>query len=133
MAASLAAAGRAVLGVERSLTGKRWRARLADDRAVAGDTRRSLSLASALVRIARLGSPARIAPLMASLLAVDDDLSARVDRLLRAGPADATSRRPRRMALAAAATAAVISLLLVVMLQPATLSSVHHLLEHLIR
>jgi hypothetical protein len=105
----------------------------ADDRAVAGDTRRSLSLASALVRIARLGSPARIAPLMASLLAVDDDLSARVDRLLRAGPAHATSRRPRRMALAAAATAAVISLLLVVMLQPAALSSVHHLLEHLIR
>ncbi|MDE3137397.1 MAG: M48 family metalloprotease [Acidobacteriota bacterium] len=105
----------------------------ADDRAVAGDTRRSLSLASALVRIARLGSPARIAPLMASLLAADDELSARVDRLLRSGSAGASSRSPRRAALAAAAMAAAFSLLLAVMLQPATLSSVHHILEHLIR
>jgi hypothetical protein len=103
----------------------------ADDRAVAGDSRRSLSLASALVRMARLGSPARTAPLMASLLADDDDLSARVDRLLHAGPAHATPHRPIRMALAAVAVGAFF-LLLAAMLQPATLYSVHRLLEHLI-
>jgi hypothetical protein len=102
----------------------------ADDRAVAGDSRRSLSLASALVRIARLGSPARIAPLMASLLA-DDDLSARVDRLLRTGSPRPAPRRPLRMALAAVAVVSF-SFLLAVMLQPTTLYSVHRLLEHLI-
>jgi Zn-dependent protease with chaperone function len=104
----------------------------ADDRAVAGDTRRSLSLASALVRMARLGAPARLAPLMASLVSVDDDLSARVDRLLRPGPRRDTPRRRLRFAFGAAVLAAL-SLLLAVMLQPATLFSVHRLLEHLIR
>jgi BlaR1 peptidase M56 len=103
----------------------------ADDRAVAGDSRRSLSLASALVRMARLGSPARIAPLMASLLAADDDLSARVDRLLHSGPVHATPRRPLRAVFAAAGIGAF-ALLLAIMLQPATLYSVHRLLEHLI-
>lgn len=104
----------------------------ADDRAVAGDTRRSLSLASALVRMARLGAPARLAPLMASLVSADDDLSARVDRLLRPGPRCEQPRRRLRFALGAA-TLAALSILLAVMLQPATLYSVHRLLEHLIR
>jgi hypothetical protein len=104
----------------------------ADDRAVGGDTRRSLALATALVRIARLGSPARIAPLMATLLSVDDDLSARVDRLLHSGPAHINDRRAHRRALVAAAVVTATTLV-VVMLQPATLASVHHILEHLIR
>ena len=104
----------------------------ADDRAVAGDTRRSLSLASALVRMARLGSPARLAPLMASLVARDEDLSARVNRLLRSGPPRESPRLQLRLALGVALVAAG-SLLLAAMLQPATLYSVHRLLEHLVR
>lgn len=103
----------------------------ADDRAVAGDAGRSLSLASALVRMARLGVGNRPAPLMASLLTADDDLSARVDRLLR--PDAPAPRRCDRGAWAlGVALAAAFTLLLTVMLQPATLDSVHLLLEHLI-
>lgn len=104
----------------------------ADDRAVDGDSRRSLSLASALVRMARLGAPAKLAPLMASLVSADDDLSARVDRLLRPGPRREAPARRFRLAIGMAAVAAL-SLLVAVMLQPATLFSVHRLLELLIR
>ena len=53
----------------------------ADDRAVNGSRRRSLALASALVRVARMGaSPS--APLTTSLLGSREDLAARVERLL---------------------------------------------------
>ena len=41
----------------------------ADDRAVGGDSNRSLALAGALVRVARLGIPAEASPLMTSLVA----------------------------------------------------------------
>ncbi len=104
---------------------------LADDRAVAGDSGRSLSLASALVRVARLGAPARHAPLMATLAAADDDLSIRVDRLLRPEPVCQEPRRQTRM-LAGGAVVAALGLLAFLMLQPGTLYSVHQLLEFLI-
>ncbi|MGH9592010.1 MAG: M56 family metallopeptidase, partial [Bryobacteraceae bacterium] len=58
----------------------------ADDRAVAGDSQRSLSLASALLRVARMGAAPRTSALMTSLVAGDSDLSARVDRLLLREP-----------------------------------------------
>lgn len=104
---------------------------MADDRAVAGDSERSLSLASALVRVARLGTPARHAPLMATLAAGDDDLLARVDRLLCWQPIRETARGRARV-LAGGAAVVALGLLAFLMLQPATLYSVHQLLEFLI-
>jgi beta-lactamase regulating signal transducer with metallopeptidase domain len=101
----------------------------ADDAAVAGNPRLSLSLASALVRMARIGGTPELAPLAVSFLADGGDLSTRVDRLLKpAKPAPASRRRPMlavAMALAAVFVAAT--------LQPETLESAHWLLEQLVR
>jgi len=99
----------------------------ADDRAVAGNPERSLSLAAALVRVARLGgaTPA----MMTSLLGDRADLAIRVDRLLR-GPAiteKPTITMTTWFALAAAILASGLAIL-----QPATLSTVHRLLESLV-
>ncbi len=54
----------------------------ADEAAVAGDPRRALALASALVHVARLGTVSSLAPSAISFLEDASDLSARVDRLL---------------------------------------------------
>jgi hypothetical protein len=58
----------------------------ADDFAVAGDTHRSLTLAAALVRVARLGKVPAPPVLVTSLMPNGVDLSARVDRLLTSSP-----------------------------------------------
>jgi Zn-dependent protease with chaperone function len=94
----------------------------ADDRAVEGNCRRSLSLASALVRVART----------ASLVDNDEDLSLRVDRLLHASPRRENSLDRLRPLLAGAALA-TIAAATALLLHPATLYSVHRLLEHLVR
>jgi beta-lactamase regulating signal transducer with metallopeptidase domain len=97
----------------------------ADDRAVAGDPSRSLSLAAALVRVARMGDSRQPSPLVTSLVA--EDLAARVDRLLHTVPRIEKPDRwtPAIVALSAIALATVI-------FQPAALSIVHRLLERLI-
>jgi Zn-dependent protease with chaperone function len=100
----------------------------ADDCAVEGDGRRSLSLATALVRVARLGAAAPAPPLATSLLADSQDLSARVDRLLN----PRAQARPQNPRLAAAALLVSAALLAGVVLNPATLRVVHELLERLI-
>jgi len=102
----------------------------ADDRAVAGNSRRSLSLAGALVRVARMSPAARSSPLVASLLADGGDLSARVDRLLSLPAAPRSKGMPL---LAAGATVMLAVGLMVAALEPATFHSVHELLEHLVR
>ena len=104
----------------------------ADDRAIEGDSLRPLSLATALVRVARMGATARLPELVASLVARDHDLSARVERLLRAVPA--REERPGRVRalLGGVALVTVISLA-AAMLRPNTLYSVHRLLERLVR
>jgi beta-lactamase regulating signal transducer with metallopeptidase domain len=102
---------------------KRFAEWAADDFAAAGDPQCAISLAEALVRVARLGSAGE-APLMTSFLASAHDLEARVDRLLN--PHSATGHPYRWMA----ATASLpVALLIAAMSNPA---GVHSLLERLI-
>jgi Zn-dependent protease with chaperone function len=103
----------------------------ADDLAVAGDSARALSLAAALVGVARMGSSPRLPYLSTSLLACDRDLSARVDRLLRATPATnaRAAQAPPLFPLAGLSLAFCFGALL---LMPPILSLVHELLEFLL-
>jgi Zn-dependent protease with chaperone function len=104
----------------------------ADDEAVRGDSHRALSLAAALLRVARIGVPPRLSFLHTSLCADDHDFSARVDRLLHVQPPPANPpSRPRSPALGAGLGAAVCVAALLTW--PATLSSVHRLLELFLR
>jgi hypothetical protein len=108
----------------------RYSERAADDRAVDGDAGRSLSLATALVRVSRLGIAPRAPSLAAPLLAADDDLSARVQRLLSPLP---PAEIPRSWMACLFASAALVLSGAVVILGPALLYPAHQLLEHLIR
>lgn len=69
----------------------------ADDDAVRGESERAVLLAGALVRVARMGSGPRLSYLHTSLLGGHQELSARVDRLLRLNsvPAAGRSNWPR--------------------------------------
>jgi hypothetical protein len=100
-----------------------------------GDPELSMSLASALVRVARIpagsATPAFLTPFM------DGDFSARVDRLL-ADPGTAArgswpllSTRAFRVSWMSIGVAATVALLL--LLRPATLLRAHILLERLIK
>lgn len=104
----------------------------ADDDATAGDSGRSVSLAAALVHMARLGTSAA-SPLTSTFLKNDAELPARVDRLLGLMPANekASSRRAR-IALGTVMTLAI-SFAVAATIQPQTLLSVHRLLEQLLR
>lgn len=97
----------------------------ADDRAVAGDPRRSLSLAEALVRVARLGGSPRASELISPFVPGGEDISVRVERLLN-GPVE--DRHPRRRALFAAAFCTPF---LAGALLPGSLPAVHQALEAL--
>jgi Zn-dependent protease with chaperone function len=101
----------------------------ADDGAVSLDASCSLSLAEALVRVARLGAAAQASPLISHFVAASVDISVRVERLLSPN-IDAGKRNPWRIALAGAAVALIPALVLP-MAQPATLRAVHELLERL--
>lgn len=103
----------------------------ADDHATQGDSRRALALASALLRVARMGTPPRCPELSTSLLTCDRDLSERVQRLL-AVPTAPVSAGPKRVALRRSGyvlAACLVSLLLT----PPALSAVHQLLEGFLR
>jgi Zn-dependent protease with chaperone function len=104
----------------------------ADDQATAGDSSRAVCLAAALVQVARMGSAPRLPFLSTSLLACDSDLSARVDRLLRADAMTlpyASKIRPGMRTAGLLLVGALAALLLA----PSALSSVHELLELLLR
>jgi len=104
----------------------------ADDRAAAGDSQRSLSLAEALVRVARMGPSSPRSLFVSCLIEDGRDLFIRVDRLL--GLEAPIESAPRKMrALLAGVGLVVTSLVVAAMMRPATLYSVHRLLEHLIR
>lgn len=100
----------------------------ADDRAAAGDPRRALFLADALVAVARTGGEARTVPLMTSLVAQPGELSARVDRLFEIRPD--RQKSPRRLPLIGAG---IVLTALVVPLGASILTAVHELLEKWIR
>ena len=104
----------------------------ADDEAVQGDSRRALSLAEALLRVARMGSGPGLSFLHTSLASVNQDLTARVERLLRLEPARFESLRWKGV-VARGAVLAMGGSLATLMLWPATLSSVHRLLELFLR
>jgi len=122
---------RAFTSLDRSwITFSEW---AADDSAVANDLQRSLLLAGALVHVAQMGAAPRMSPLCTSLVAgnsscMNQDLSARVDRLLHTAPLRRESRKPFRAILAAAAIAMACAVL-VALFRPGTLHSVHRLLE----
>jgi hypothetical protein len=107
----------------------------ADDCAVGDDVRRSLSLAAALVRVARMGAGPRLSPLCTALISDDSDcancdLFVRVDRLLRArnAPKDRQNRVPALTGAAVVVAGLVVAL---ITLMPSMLHSVHEVLEHL--
>jgi Zn-dependent protease with chaperone function len=98
----------------------------ADDRAAAGNGPDALSLAAALVRLARMKASPRVPALATSLLGNTGEVSARVERLL-AGVAEREPQGSRAapfgwMILAGAAA---------LLLQPAALLWAHSLLERL--
>lgn len=101
----------------------------ADDEAAGGDKQRALSLAGALVRVARMGAGPRLSFLHTSLVAGDEDFSARVQRLLRPELLARHVRWPI-WSLGGLFLAACLAGLLV---WPATLFSVHQLLEVFLR
>ena len=96
----------------------------ADQRAVSGDMRRSLALASALVRVARLGGTAHLTQ-AACFLAEPSDLSVRINRLL-AEPASEESLPGISWYRLAAAL-----ILIPILFTPASFRLVHELLERL--
>jgi Zn-dependent protease with chaperone function len=103
----------------------------ADDQATAGDSGRAVSLAAALVQVARLGRGPRLPFLSTSLLASDRDFSARVDRLLETVPAIPAPAAQPQPALRTAGVL-LVGCLAALLATPATLAVVHELLELLL-
>ena len=103
----------------------------ADDQATAGDSGRAVSLAAALVQVARMGAGPRLPFLSTSLLASDRDLSARVNRLLETLPVIPAPTAEARPALLPAGVLLVGSMA-ALLATPATLAVVHELLELLL-
>lgn len=102
----------------------------ADDCAAAGDPGRALSLATALVMVARMRAPLQTPPLVTLLVADAADLEIRINRLLSGPcPTDNPEGRPSRIRTAVAC----LSALLFVSMAPQILEVVHQFLEHLIR
>jgi Zn-dependent protease with chaperone function len=104
----------------------------ADDEAAAGDARRALSLAGALVRVARMGAGPRLSFLHTSLVAGDRDFSARVERLLRAEPQPARRDWPMR-SLVSGGSVFLAMCLAGLVVWPGALLAVHRVLEVFLR
>jgi Zn-dependent protease with chaperone function len=100
----------------------------ADDEAAREDSHRALALAAALVRVARMGAGPRLSFLHTSLVAGDDDLSPRIDRLLRIQPASPI-HPPRARSLTFGAGLGIAACVATLLGWPPILASVHRLLE----
>jgi len=105
----------------------------ADDEATGGDPERALTLASALVRVAKMkmGSRPRANMLSCSLVGGGQELSDRVDRLLRPQPKPGKPVKEvaRLLGSAGALVAAAVG---VITLWPGSLALVHQALEQLV-
>jgi Zn-dependent protease with chaperone function len=103
----------------------------ADDEATRGDSRLSLLLAAALVRVARMGAAPQPSLSMTPLIAGDRDLSTRVDRLLRGKPAPLAPGW--RAGAKLGAVAAILAAIVVAAMHWATiLLAAHEVLERLL-
>jgi len=104
----------------------------ADDHAVNGDSERALSLAAALVSVAKLGTTHQPSFLLSSLVAEDEDLAVRVDRLLRE---QQYAEKPLAPLVQVARNVALVagSLVFAALVWPGSLGSVHQILEKLIQ
>lgn len=101
----------------------------ADDEVAARGSRETLSLAAALVQVARLTSSPQLR-IVTSLLTDGSELSARVDRLLASQ--DARTGRKRGLAIPILRTAVIVSAVLIsAALQPSTSFFIHCVLERL--
>jgi Zn-dependent protease with chaperone function len=104
----------------------------ADDEAVDGDQERALSLASALVGVAKLGVHRTPAYLLSSLMDDSGDLEVRVDRLLRE---PAYAEKPLQPVTAFVRNAGLVigGVAATLLLWPESLGTIHRLLEHLVQ
>ena len=108
----------------------------ADDHAVDGDSNRALSLAAALVSVAKMGVDHQPAYLLSSLysplVADDEDLAVRVDRLLRE---QQYAEKPLAPLVQLARNVALVTggLVVAALVWPGSLGSVHQILEKLIQ
>jgi len=104
----------------------------ADDQATEGDSRRALSLASALVQVAKMGSKPQLSYLFSSLVDDDHELSERVDRLLRPQP---NPGKPAEVLVPflTSVGALMAGAVALVLFWPGSLSLVHQALEQLVR
>jgi Zn-dependent protease with chaperone function len=103
----------------------------ADDEAVRGDAHRGVSLAAALLRMARMGAAPRLSFLHTSFCADDRDLSERVERLLHIRPLPTPQSSARSLAIGSSFAITVCASVLLV--GPTILSLVHRLLELFLR
>ena len=104
----------------------------ADDEAVDGDQERALSLASALVQVAKLGVHGSRPHLLCSLMDDDRDLETRVNRLLRA-PAYAEKPMAPVVVFMRNAGLLIGGVTTTLLLWPQSLGGIHRLLEHLVQ
>lgn len=104
----------------------------ADDQAVDGDPQRALSLAAALVKVAKMGVHPTPSYLLSSLVDDDLDLETRVDRLLRE-PAYAEKPLAPLKAFARNASLVIAGVAVTILLWPQSLGGIHRLLEHLVQ
>jgi len=104
----------------------------ADDEAVQGDPRRAVTLATALVRVARMGISPRLTFLQTSLVNGGQELSDRIDRLLRTKSLGARPSIRSRGSVIYTGLGSIACLASVAAC-PAILSFVHSLMELLLR
>jgi hypothetical protein len=103
----------------------------ADDQATSGDAGRALTLASALVRVAKMGAQPELTSLSSSLMDGDHDLLQRVDRLLRP---QLKPEEPVKvlLPLLTGVGALIVAVAVTVSLWPGSLAIVHQALEELV-
>ncbi len=107
----------------------------ADDEAVDGDSHRALSLATALLQVARMGAGPRLSFLHTSLVPSSHDLSARINRLLdnELCPAETISQNRFFVGRRAVGGLSLAVCAMALAVGPAALSNVHRLLELFLR